>query len=48
MIIGAILVIGGLALTFFGYLLASETGGYYLVCTGPIFFGSILFLKGLS
>jgi predicted Zn-dependent protease len=42
------LSVGGIAITSCTYLLAasSSTGGYYVVCTGPIIFGVVLLLIG--
>lgn len=47
-LIGLGLSVGGIALTFCTYSLASSsaTGGYYVVCTGPIIFGIIYFIIG--
>jgi hypothetical protein len=48
MMIGAGLFVVGLIITVITYSIASDGGGTYLICWGPVVFGAIRFFKGLS
>ena len=44
---GAMWCIGGLVVTGATYAMASDGGGSYLVCWGPVIFGGIQLIRGL-
>lgn len=45
--LGAILCVGGIAVTVVSYVATSERGGSFVVMTGAIVYGGILFLRAL-
>lgn len=46
-IVGALWCVGGIVVTAVTYSAASEGGGTYLICWGPVIFGGFQFLRGL-
>ena len=47
MVFGGLLCIGGILLTMITHSMAGSTG-YYIVATGPIIWGAVMFIKGYS
>ncbi len=47
-LIGSLLLVGGLVLTVVTYSAASSGGGTYVLAWGPIIFGGIRLIRGLT